>query len=152
MKKIILVILVFCAVSIVVVAEMPMTSVTPGNAGKQEVKFAVTIVPQQRGNFARVTLTISPESVKYGKIGQPGLYLYSGKKMLGLVALHANEVKAGEPQSYWCDLSKECLPSSTITVSCYPKQPVEGLELCSQSMEYTLELKEFIKKEQAPNK
>ena len=152
MKKMIMVVLAFCVVSIVALAEMPVTTVTPDNADKQEVKFSVNIVPQQRGDLARVTLTVLSKSAKYGKIGQPGLCLYSGQKMIGFVALYIQEVKAGEPASYWCDLAKDCLDLSTITVSCYPEKPTDNVELCVQSMEYTLKLKDFMKKEGTPNK
>ncbi len=149
MKRIAVFLGLLSVASFVALAEMPVTIVTPGNAAKQEVQFALTIVPQQRGDLVRVTLIASSKSVKYVKIGQPGLYLYRGKRMIGCVALYAQKVKTGEPASYWCDLTRDCLDSSTVTVACRSEKATDD---DSQSMEYTLKLKDFIKKERPPNK
>ena len=128
---------------IIALAEMPMTIVTPDNAASQDVRFVTSIAPYQQGNLVRITLTVKPQTTKYEEIGQPGLYLYRGDRSMGRVALYANAPKDGESHSYWCDLDRDCLAASTITVPCYPNNPDFIQDPDTQSMEYTLKLSDF---------
>lgn len=141
--------LALCVASLVARAEMPVTIVTPENAGKQEVRFSVNIVAEPEHNYARVTLKVWPKSAKYGKIGQPRLHFPNGKRGAGFVALDAHQTKDGEPKSYWCTLAKAHLGSSSISIPCYPEKHVDGVDPDTQSMEYILKLKDFMGKEAA---
>ncbi len=145
MKRLAAVMWGLCIASIGALAEVPMTIVTPENAGEQAVGFSVTIVAPPDADLARVTLNVWLKSAKYGKIGKPGLYPPNGK----WAALNVNQVKAGKPKSYWCTLPKAHLGSSRVSVPCYPEKTVDGVDPDTQSMEYTLNLKDFMGKETA---
>ena len=120
-----------------------MTTVTKENALKQDVQLSLTLKQREGGHLTRVTLTVSGKSAKYGIIGQPGLYLYAGSREIGRVALYSDETTS-DKKTYWCDIAKECLDFSMITIPCYAENPAEGTELCAQSMEYTIKLTDFM--------
>jgi len=152
MKAIALFASLVCVASLAAEAEMPVTTVTPDNANQQEVAFSVTIEPQQPGGYSRVWLEVSPRTAKYGKVGQPGLYLYRGTTWIGHVALYSVEEKKGKQRTFWCDLAQDRVAGSTISVPCYPVKPTDDVELCAQSMQYTLKLKDFMKRGGSPTK
>jgi len=148
MKRFAAVMLGLCIAPIVALAEMPVTLVTPENAGKQAVGFSVTIVAPPDVDLARVTLIVWLKSAKYGKIGEPGLYSPNGKR----TPLNVNQVKAGEPKSYWCTLPKAHLGSSSISVPCYPEKVPDGVDPDTRAMEFLLNLRDFMGKEVTPIK
>jgi len=123
-------------------AEMPTTRVTPQNIDKLDVSFTIKMTKQTGGDQVRITLTVDPRTEKYSRIGQPGLYLYLGKKRIGQVALYKEGLNNPKTHIYWCDIDKDCLESSSISVVCYPLEPKEKQELCVQSMEYLIDLRE----------
>jgi len=152
MKKVVVGSLVVGMLALVALAERPVTTVTPENAGEQDVEFSVGIVPDQRGDLARISLKVTPKSAKYGKVGQPGLYVYKGETLVGLVAFFALEGKKGEAPTYWCDLAMDYVAGSRITVPCHSATPDESKDPDTQSREYVLPLKNYLKKEDAPKK
>jgi hypothetical protein len=144
MNKIFGMILLMSITALNVLAEMPVTNVTPQNMKGSDISFSLSVT-KRYGDTYRVNLAILPNDNKKIHTSQPGLYLHVGDKNLGLVAFFSEENKDGQPTSYWCDLDKSCLDSSIITVCSYPDKPIDNMELCAQSMEYNFRLKNFTK-------
>jgi hypothetical protein len=152
MKRTSLALGILFSAALVALAERPVTTVTPENAGAQEVAFDVQVEPNQRGDLSRVVLRVTPKSAKYGKVEPPGLYLYRGETLVGCVALFKVEGKDGERPHWWCDLAPECVADSKITVTCRPEKLDEGQDLDAQSREFVLPLKNYVKKDGGPKK
>ena len=126
-------------------AEMPVTDITPQNIKTNEISFSLSLT-KQYGDTYRLKLKVESTSNQQIYTGQPGIYLHVGKKNIGLVSLYSKKTKGSQSASYWCDLDESCLESSILTICSYPKKPKDNIELCVQSMEYNFKLKDFIKK------
>ncbi|MCU0723838.1 MAG: hypothetical protein MUC63_09535 [Planctomycetes bacterium] len=146
MKKTSLALAILFSAALVALAEMPVTTVTPENAGALEVAFDVRIEPNVRGPLSRVVLRVTPKSADLAGVEPPGLYLFRGEALVGCVAMFASPGKEGERPSYWCDLSPDLVLDSKITVTCRPGKPEEGKDLDAQSMEYVIPLKHYLPK------
>lgn len=142
MKKLILSTLGVLFLSQIAMAEPQVTNVTPENANDGNVKFSLEIPEPEGARLITVRLQVDLRSKRYEETEPPSLYLRKGERTIGVVALHANSDLDGF-RIYSCQLDRDYLMDSTISVIARPAESDELLEVGAQSMEYIIDLKSF---------
>jgi hypothetical protein len=147
--------------------EMGVTAVTPKNVDDWDVTFSLdmsrktSVYQKTNPNVRRIVLTVRQRTEGKWVVGDPEVYIVKKKKVLCKAAAFpmavayarkTKKLRETPEEKYWFELNLDLLNESSLRVPVYPANPQKGLELCSQSTEYVLELGDFISEKDPPIK
>jgi len=138
---------------------MPITVVRPNNSQALDIDFAVNVVDENlddpgRFKYQRIILTVHLKDRDKWRISTPMVLVMNGKDFVCRAML--DELESGyelqldkKPEGssrFWFEMNPDYIADSSISICKYPTKPDKNKELCIQSMEYVLELKDYIKR------
>lgn len=138
---------------------MPISIVKPDKATAYGIDFAINVVDENlnvrgRYKYQSIILTVHCQGREKWRISEPVALVMNGKDFVCRAMLEKVESgydlqlgkKPEDAQRYWFEINPDYVAKSSISVNKYPVKPDENKELCVQSMEYVLKLKDNIKR------
>ena len=146
-------------ISNVAFCEMPITIVKPDKTTDYGIDFSITVVDENlndpgRFKYQTLILTVHIQDGEKWRVSEPMVLVMNGKNFVCRAMLDniesGYELQLGKKpegaQRYWLEINPDYVADSNIRINKYPIKPDENKELCIQSMEYVLELKDYIKR------